>query len=972
VSRPAQVIDAAIEVGVVALAMFAPLPLGSVMPWAQTVIEGGVALLLALSIVRMAMLGELEIRRTPLLGPAVAMAVLVGWQLLSPGASINRYATWESARLYFAYFGLLLVVGWLPMTRARLVRMTAALVGWAVILAGVGFAAQLGAGWAGLTPGSTGRLTSTFVNPNHQALYFSMALFLALGLLLRPPAHSRRGYARRSESASATGVLESLAARVLLVGGVLVLALALGLTLSRGGLVSTAAALLAMLALALTARTGSRVTLAILAIALVVVTYAGWVGLGAVTDRFSVAMRDPASDLRPRIWTATLRLVGDAPVAGIGLGAFRDAFSPHQPVESLTDKFVDYAHNDFLQLLAEAGVLGLLIAVWATVALLAFLTRAWCARRDPFVRGFLLGGTGAIVAVIVHSFVDFGLHLPGNAVMLVVAAGLLPLAATLHRDGGEERVGLDRWSWHLSPQWAAASVLVATAGVVAAAVLLLPPSVAGWERARAASTLAGVWRRDSVPQGDLVRARDDLRTAVAWDRSNPGAWSEFADLSAELGRRAWAYGITPSGARVRDLSVTVRLEAAQPLLADAYEAYRTSLRLRPRSAEAHERFGWLLGTIEGVRQAVQKDAGQVPIDTRLAGALGSDRSLLPEALTHFQEAVRWDPQNANRYRRMGLFALNAADLPDRYEVAAAALRQSVALNPESLDGVIDDLTAKKVSGQILLAAVPRKFEVLLDVGSKLERRGKEQAAAAAFEDAIGLAPTPASETDARLAYARVLIGRKDLPAALQQVRRALVLAPGEAEVFALLATIYTQTNQGAEADMALATAVTLAESGPGPASRRHRVQGELAGLLVQRGQWERATTLWRQILRDKPNDAWVHLELGRLLEQRRQSAEAFQEYLTAAAVGGEDWRLHRAVARALRDGGYLREAITSFEAARRLHPADGDLGAELGDLYVRVGLADQAIQQYRAVLRRQPDHAAALRGLASISPGAGS
>ncbi len=968
----ARVIDAVIEVGVVALLMFAPLPLGAVVPWAQAGIEGGVALLLALWIVRMAVSGELEIRRTPLLGPAVAMAVLVGWQVFSPGGSINRYATWESARLYFAYFGLFLVVTGLPMTRARLTRLTLALVGWAVVLAGVGFAGQLKIGWSGLAASPSGRLTSTFVNPNHQALYFSIALFMALGLLLRPSAHSRRGHAGRSESAPPAGALEGLTVRVFLVGGVLVLALALALTLSRGGVVSTVVGVLAMLAMARTARSGNHVTLAILALALGVVTYAGWVGLGAVTDRFSEVLREPASDLRSRIWATTLRVVGDAPVAGIGLGAFRDGFAPYQPVEVPADKFVDYAHNDFLQLLAETGVVGLLIAGWALVALLTSLVQAWRGRRDPFVRGLLLGGTGAIVAVTVHSVVDFGLHMPGNAVMLALIAGLLPLAATLHRDGEGERVGLERWGWRLNPGWSTVSVFVALVAVVAATVLLAPPSVAGWQRASAASTVTSVWRRDGTPQGDLIRARAGLRTAVAWDRSNPAAWSDFADVSAELGRRAWTLGITASGARLSDLSVAAKFEAAQPLLADAYEAYRTSLQLRPRAADTHERFGWFLGTLENVRQVVQKSPIQTPIDPRLAGTVGSERSVFPEALAHFQDAVRWDPQNANRHRRMGSFALNAVGQPDRYEVASAAFGRAVALNPGFLDGVVEDLLARQVDDQLILATVPQKFDLLLGLGSYLERRGRTQGATAAFEQAIALAQEPATEVEARLAYARVLINRKDPLAALEQARRTLVLAPGEAEVFAVLAMVYAQTNQGMEADIALATAATLAESGPGPASRRHRVQGELAALFVQRGQWERAVTLWRQILRDKPNDGWVHLELGRLLEQRGQAAEAFQEYRTAAAVGGDDWRLHRAAAQALRGAGYLREAIASYEVAQRLRPADGDLGAELGDLYARAGLADRAIQQYRTVLRRQPDNAAALRGLATVGAGTGS
>jgi tetratricopeptide (TPR) repeat protein/O-antigen ligase len=974
VTRFPRVIDGAVEAGLVALLVFAPLPHGSIVPWAQVVIEGGVVLLLALSIMRMAISGELEIRRSPLLWPALAMACLVGWQMLFPSGSISRYATGESARLYGAYFGLLLVVSGLPMTRARLVRLLSALVGWAVVLAGVGFARQLGlaGSWLPAYPAAAGRLTSTFVNPNHQALYFSVALFVALGLFLRPPDHGRRSI-RRSEAERPAGSLERLPVRVFLVGGILVLGLALVLTLSRGGVASTVAGVLAMLVLALAGRAGNRATLPILVLVLGLASFAGWVGIGAVTDRFALAVREPAADLRVKIWTTTLRVVSEAPIAGIGLGSFQDGFAPYRPVEVPPDKFVDYAHNDFLQLLTETGLLGLLIAVWTLVALLAFLVRGWRGRRDPFVRGLVLGGTGAVVTVAVHSFVDFGLHMPANAVVVTVVIGLLPLAITLHREGAEERVGLERWRWELTPRWSTAVVFVVTLAMVTAGVLLAPSGVAAWQQARVATTLNGVWRRDgTTTQLDLTRARENLRTAIAWDRSNPAAWAGFASVSAELGQLAWTYGLTPSGDRLSDRSVAARLGVAQPLLADAYEAYRTSLRLHRRVADVHERFGWFLGTVESVRQATQKDAIQGPIDSRLAGVLGGDQSVLPEALAHFQEAIHWDPQNPQRYRRAGSFALTSVGRTDDYEAASTAFRQALTLNPGLLNEIVRELLACRVDDQVLLAAMPRRFDTLLDLGSMLERLGRPDGAVAAFEAAIGVSQTPGDEVEARLAYARALIGRKDTAAALEQARRALVLAPAEAEVFALLATIYSQTNQGTEADIALATAVTLVESGSGPAGRRNRVQGELAALFVQRGELERAMTLWRQILRDRPNDAWAHLELGRILERRGQGAEALQEYRTAATVGGEDWVLHRAVARAFRNAGYLREAVASFEVAIRLHPTDGDLGSELGDLYARIGLADLAIQQYRDVLRHQPDHAAALRGLTNVRLSTGS
>jgi O-antigen ligase/tetratricopeptide (TPR) repeat protein len=896
--------------------------------------------------------------------PALAMAGLIGWQLISPRGSVNPPATWESARLYGAYVGLLLVVSTLPLTRARVARIAACMVAWAVGLAAVGFVRQLGigSGWPVPQLEASPRLISTFVNPNHQALFFALALFIALGLLLRPSGRGPKGLA------SPPGPLASLPARVLLVGGTFALALALVLTLSRGGIVSAAAGILAILALAVSGRVRRPALLPVLGVVVGVVAYAGWVGLESVSDRFQAVLREPTSDLRWRIWLGTLGVVADAPVTGIGLGAFQDGFSPYRPAVVPLDRVVDHAHNDFLQLLAETGILGLAISLWGLVAFTVFTVRRWRGRRDPFVRGLVLGGIGAVVAAVAHSLVDFSLRMPGNAVALVVLAGLLPTLVTLHHDGVKERVDLGRHV-RLTNSARAASLAVAALGVVVAAIVLVPAGMAGWHHASAAGILRVGRQAHGVPgQRDLTRARDELRAAVAWDPSSPRYWSELAGVSLQLGGRAWTYGMTPDGGRMT--GTTARFHVAQPLLAEAYVAYETSLRLRPRASELHEQRGRFLGILEGIRRVLRLEGVTEPIDHRLAPVLDSDRSMVSAAVASFREAIRLNPQHANLHRSLGMFALGVGDELGGREVAQEAIRQALTLRPELLHGVLDELLARRVDGEFLMAAMPPESAILIRLARELEDRAMPQAAAVAFESAVKLASTPTQELTARLAYGRALLERKESSAALEQVRHALVLAPREADVFALLARIHTSRNQGPEAEVALATAVSLAESGP--ESHRNHLRGELAILLTERGQWERAVTLWRQILRERPNDAWAHFELGRVLDRRGESAEALHEYRMASAVGGDDWRLHRALARAFRDGGYLREAVTSYETARRFHPADGDLGTELGDLYARIGQRDLAIGQYREVLGREPSHAAAERGLARMRTGAGS
>src|SRR5262249_24468059 len=230
---------------------------------------------------------------------------------------------------------------------------------WALVWCGAGYAA------VGLIAQASGshrilwfpkryyldRLTSTFVNPNHQALYLSVPLFLALGMLLRPRL-GRRGLVRPA-GGDAPSSSNALALKVLLVGATVVMGAALLLTQSRGGMFSVVTGLIVVLALSLYGRTSKRAPLVFgLAIALFVI-YASTFGLDLVVERLSIAMREPFTDLRWATWSGTLAAAKEAPFLGVGLGAFEDAFRAHQPLAIWRGYLVDYAHNDYLQLLAE-------------------------------------------------------------------------------------------------------------------------------------------------------------------------------------------------------------------------------------------------------------------------------------------------------------------------------------------------------------------------------------------------------------------------------------------------------------------------------------------------------------------------------------------------------------------------------------------------------------------------------------------
>jgi len=129
---------------------------------------------------------------------------------------------------------------------------------------------------------------------------------------------------------------------------------------------------------------------------------------------------DISADGRMQIWRETLRLISAYPWTGAGLGTFEHALYPFRV--ALSTSAVDYAHNDYLQILSELGIVGLAL----TLALAAVI--AWRAATAAFQRGpsawLGMGLLASLLALALHSLVDFNLYVPANALALAWLAGV--------------------------------------------------------------------------------------------------------------------------------------------------------------------------------------------------------------------------------------------------------------------------------------------------------------------------------------------------------------------------------------------------------------------------------------------------------------------------------------------------------------------------------------------------------------------
>ena len=259
----------------------------------------------------------------------------------------------------------------------------------------------------------------TYVNRNHFAGFLEMALPFAV---LYPVAVIRRTRSRRHSPAGPV-----LKAAPFLLLAALILA-GIIYSFSRMGYVATLITLFVMGAVPLGARLSPvRRWIAIGGVALAVLATFALLPPYRLIMRFAQITATDAltSEGRVELWQETLPLIATYPVFGCGLGGYESAFRPFKASKPLFRD--DYAHNDYLQYLAEMGAVGFLLAGLLLITLFFAAVRA-AGRSEPETRWLGLATTGAMTAILLHSLADFNLYIPANAMCLAwitgIAAGL--------------------------------------------------------------------------------------------------------------------------------------------------------------------------------------------------------------------------------------------------------------------------------------------------------------------------------------------------------------------------------------------------------------------------------------------------------------------------------------------------------------------------------------------------------------------
>ena len=446
--------------------LFSPLAFGTVEPWSLTVMETSSVFALLLLFVSRSRQKQAFLYETPGIVPLVLFLVYILIQLIPLPPAILSTVSPETYRLYRETVFLDGPVRWVSLsinreatlmefyrvssyaafyvlavqllTKKEFLKKTLAIA--AFFAAGLSFFALLQHllpnnkiyWFRQLTQG--GSLFGPYVNRNHYAGLMEMLFPLVLGLFLfyKPQVP----YRTFREKMSGLFNLKETNIYIVLGFSAVLIATSIFLTSSRSGIVSLCVSLIFFGILFLYRGMDKKKAVVIVLIGVLIALAVGWFGWGPVVERFGT-VKGPQGNIegaRLTIWKDSVNIIKDFPLAGTGFGTFVNIYPGYRTIAG--DYLAEHAHNDYLELFSDGGILAVLIIGWFLITFFYKSFRVFRKRREIYSVYMFIAAVTGMFALSVHSIADFNLHIGANGLYFFFLMGLAVSAAnTRLREG---------------------------------------------------------------------------------------------------------------------------------------------------------------------------------------------------------------------------------------------------------------------------------------------------------------------------------------------------------------------------------------------------------------------------------------------------------------------------------------------------------------------------------------------------------
>ncbi len=527
------------------------------------------------------------------------------------------------------------------------------------------------------------------INPDHFSGYLGMIIPLALGLIFIPSLTVNR--------------YTLYAKRFLLFFCAIVMSTALFFTMSRGGMFSFITGLLVMAGLLLTRKSIKKKGWILSAVVIFIILTIAWLGATPVIEKILSIKVEIASLYfggRLPIWQGTLEIIKDYPVFGTGFGTFNYIFPKYQP-SNIIKKHYSYAHSDFLELLSETGFIGFSLFAVCILVSAVWLIHRFSKRHDPFVICLSIGFLGSLSSIFVHSFTDFNLHIPANAILISIILALFISILNYKHDN----IYLKK---PLRYQIAAArypffnmrcSLCIAT---VVLMVLYITAS--------ARPAMADYYSRNT---------KDDPSLFLPLDKGRIGGVKNIKlAIALDPANAAYHY-------RLGKLYSTQHEKYAH--MQDILDEYKKAVELNPTNSKYHQSLAWAYGQLSDLLKLSS-------LTYRL-----SPEKCRESAHKEFREAIRLEPNNPYRYRS---YAIWLSDHPTEENIKKmeSAEFKVIELAPGLADESFDRYYKLAKDYRLLKRITPKTYNGYILLGNYLFNRSQSEQAITLLNEGITIFP----------------------------------------------------------------------------------------------------------------------------------------------------------------------------------------------------------------------------------------
>lgn len=698
--------------------------------------------------------------------------------------------------------------------------------------------------------------------------------------------------------------------RVLLIFSSVIMASAMAFSLVAGAMLAFALSLIVIALFYIRSGNTRKQAIILGSIVICLVSIVFWFGHEKVVKELltvtNLSEGSPAGRLS--LWKSSLAMILDNPILGTGLGTFEHIY----PTYRLPDLYgrAIYAHNDWLQLITETGLVGLIITLLGMAFFFVTIARSTMA-EEHWIRGVKIGGMTSVIIGSVHALVDFNLHIPAIAVLftIIVALTMTTSVKNILAHDAEDLITEERKFFAVKDYRIPAPVRVLTAIYALMIVgFLAIPTVRIF--------ISELYCREAM----------NLEAELFWDEAIERYQSAINTYGANGDYFYYLGNVYAKKAKMNNWDPR-RQERYRGY---ASKAYKEAIDLCPMNSDYY----LVLGNLH---------------------ELSKDMS---SAESGYLKAIMFDPNNAFYHRIYGNLCLKKGNV----QKAIIEYKKALEVCSNDLGRILSECYAicnerapstDELTRRQLFLSIAKEIASPDVLGKFCASRGLYDIAISEYQEAIKRTP---GQFELYVQLSNLLTMGKKFDESIALWHKFIKSNPQDPRGYSQLASVFEKQ---VRIDDAIKQYLLAARF-----ERKNSIYlNRAAELYLQQGKLEKASEIWQAVLSKEPYNAGAHFGLGRYYEAQGDWISALSFLQKAITIDPKNVAYRIYLAQSYHKREQLYEAIRELEQVVKIQPKDVNAHLQLARIYQKIEIKDKARKHYQTVSDLQPDNAEARAAL---------